>query len=164
MPLGCGLVVGPGWQLVFLDGLGLTGQRRLIDLGMAGDHHTIGRHGVAGLKQDMIANHQVIDRDLGQMAVAKHLDLDQRGLLQQTLKGLFVAVLRPGGHNGGDDHREGDAHTLVPLGITEEGQKHCDRERHDQDDDDRVPEVVEQLVPEGLDLLGGNGIGSMLGA
>jgi len=67
----------------------------------------------------VIADHQIADRDFGQMTVAERFDPDQRGFFQQSLEGLLVAVFRPGGDDGSHDHREGDANAFVPMGIAE---------------------------------------------
>jgi len=49
------------------------------------------------------------------------------------------------------------------MGIAENPQQDGDQQGGDQDDDDRVFQIIEQLVPEGFNILTGHRVGTVLG-
>ena len=137
----------------------LAGERRLVDLERGRrDDPSVRGHEVAGLERDDVARHQLLGRDLPQLAVTPHAGLDDHHLLERRHRGRRLALLAEaevGVEDGQEDQHDAGRHLLDRV----------DREdaRDQQHDLHRVGVLPQEGVPARLGLLRRELVGSDLG-
>ncbi len=154
--------VGPalgGGDLLCLAALAV--QHGLIHLDVAVDDDTVRRDLVAGLEQDRVADNDVVDGNLRDLAVAVYLAHDPGSFLLELLECVLVSVLRECGNQRSQRDGNENTYRLVPLGgallddaySAQYRQNHVDQQRHDEYLYHRVAEIPLELIKEALGSL-----------
>ena len=121
----------------------LAGERRLVDLeGRRGQDPRVGRDEVAGLDVDDVARDELLHRDLGELAVAADLGLDDHHALERRRARLRLALLvhgHPGVEQGQQDEED--------AGVELAGQEQADDARDEQHDLHRVRVLAHERLP-----------------
>ena len=121
----------------------LTRQCRLVDLeGRRGEDAGVGRHQIAGLDVDDVARHELVHRDLGEIAVPSDLGLDHHHRLERRGARLRLALLVHG-HPGVEDGEQDEEDAGVELPRQEE----ADDARHQEHDLHRIRVLAAELLP-----------------
>ena len=121
----------------------LAGERGLVDLeGRGGQDPRVGRDEVTGLDVDDVARDELVHRDLGEVAVASDLGLDDHHLLEGRGAGLRLAFLVHG-HPGVEERQQDEEHAGVELA----GQEQADDARDEQHDLHRVRVLAAERLP-----------------
>ena len=99
---------GDCWRGLLLGWIGLAGEKRFIDVEVAGfDQPRIGGHEIASRKKNDITRHDLHRGDIDWLSIAKRLG-GKRDLFAQTLSGDFGAVLLHHVEDHGHEHNDGD--------------------------------------------------------
>jgi hypothetical protein len=141
---------------VLLRGLGLTGERRLLDTEVGGlDQAYIGGHPVAGLQAHHVPGHQLLGIDPGPAPVPAHLRVEGEHLPDPLERLVGLALLHEADQRVDHDHAEDHAR-VDPM-----AEKRGDHHRHQQDVDQDVVEVLPDALEQALTRLLGEPVGSL---
>ena len=128
----------------------LSGERRLVDLERGGrDDPAVRGDEVAGLERDDVARHELLGRDLPQLAVAAHACLDDHHLLERRHRGRGLALLAEAQVRVEDrqqDQHHAGRHLLDGVDREQAGDQ--------QHDLHRIGVLAQEGVPARLGLLG----------
>jgi hypothetical protein len=124
----------------------LAGQGGLLDLERRGDEQAaVGRDLVARLERDDVAGHELLGRDLGQLASPPHVRLDDQHLLERgDALGCLAFLVQPEDrvhHRQGEDD---DAGAELLQG------RHADDRRAHEDELHQVAVLAQESPPTGL--------------
>ena len=125
--------------------------------GMGGQHARIGRNAVAGLEQQEVAGHEMLRGHERRPGAATHACDGRQHVLQRRQRRLGAMLLEEA-ECGVEQHHDGDDDRVLEV-ADRAGQHGC----ADQHDDEKVPELVEELAPRWARRLFGEAVGAALG-
>ena len=121
----------------------------------------VGRNPLAAFQQHQVPHHHFFQGDEGDLSLPHHPAPQGLGFLLQTEEGRFAAVFRQGGHEGGQENGDGNAHRFKPV-LFFEYKKKIEQKGGQQNFNDGIAKIAQQLLSETRPPLFGQSVGAVL--